>query len=203
MIGSAVSEPPPFTSGLPSLSFALMSCIIPSNRPSIVKRGIASIEVSNSPSPQPTLTVDGDAKCADDQNEAPYTFDAGAGFTSYDWNFGGTTQTITYTVTGGTGPVNFYVTVTDANGCTGTDSTEVTFYNQPLIIPSTTYQDCSNNSAIIDAGATSFLGTESQDYQWSTGATTQTLATSAAGIYTVTVTTVNNCDYSTTRDVCG
>lgn len=50
-----------------------------------------------------------------------YTIDAGAGFTSYLWSDGSTGQTLTVTAAG-----IYSVTVTDASGCNGVDSVEVT-----------------------------------------------------------------------------
>ncbi len=46
-----------------------------------------------------------------------YVLDAGAGFTSYLWNNGATTQTITVLNSG-----DYSVTVTDANGCSNSDT---------------------------------------------------------------------------------
>jgi gliding motility-associated-like protein len=48
--------------------------------------------------------------------------DAGAGFAFYIWSSGQSTQTVSLTTTG-----TYIVTVTDANGCTGSDAVNVTF----------------------------------------------------------------------------
>jgi len=110
------------------------------------------------------------------------TLDAGAGFTNYLWNTGATTQTLSVS-TGAT----YSVTVTDANGCTNTDQLAVTESSSlsPIIIGNLPF--CTGNSATLNAGS-GFA-----QYLWNTGASTQTLAVTAAGIYEVTVTDAGGC----------
>ena len=56
------------------------------------------------------------------------SFDAGAGYTGYQWSSGlGATQTVN-PVTAGT----YTVTVTDANGCTGTGTRTLTINANPV-----------------------------------------------------------------------
>lgn len=50
-----------------------------------------------------------------------YTLDAGTGFTAYAWSTGDTTQTLDVTA-----PGTYWVTVTGSNGCTFTDSVNIT-----------------------------------------------------------------------------
>jgi hypothetical protein len=57
----------------------------------------------------------------------PYFIDAGAGFITYIWSNGATSQGISVT-----NPDTFCVTVTDANGCTNTDCVSVDFSNGVL-----------------------------------------------------------------------
>ncbi|MFN5335182.1 MAG: LamG-like jellyroll fold domain-containing protein, partial [Bacteroidota bacterium] len=61
------------------------------------------------------------------------TLDAGAGFSSYSWNTGATTRTISPTTSG------FYkVTVTNASGCTASDSTYLSLVNANIVNRDTT-----------------------------------------------------------------
>ena len=55
-------------------------------------------------------------------NYGPITLNAGAGFANYQWNNNATTATTNAQVTG-----TYSVTVTDQNGCEGTDAISVTF----------------------------------------------------------------------------
>ncbi len=68
--------------------------------------------------PAPVVNLGGDIS----QENPPVTLDAGPGFVSYLWNTGATTQTILVTQSG-----DYSVTVTDANGCTGSDEVNVKF----------------------------------------------------------------------------
>lgn len=80
-----------------------------------------SIEVTTS-MPMPSITGGQDTLC--DYNSL--TLDAGAGFSSYSWSTGGTSQN--ETVAGSSLPAgsnDIIVTVTDDNGCENTDTTTV------------------------------------------------------------------------------
>ncbi|MFN8299780.1 MAG: T9SS type A sorting domain-containing protein [Chitinophagales bacterium] len=108
------------------------------------------------------------------------TLDAGAGFDTYNWSTGATTQTITANSSG-----NFTCTVTQ-NGCTGVSNTVVvteTANNlSPVISGAPTLNICPGALAQLDAGA----GYDT--YSWSDGGSGQVLLTHDAGIYSVTVT---------------
>jgi len=103
--------------------------------------------------------------------------DAGSA-TSYSWSNGGSGQTIS-PVTSGT----YSVTITDANGCEGTDAVLLTINELPVVNLGPDFTSCTGSSVILDAGA----GADS--YLWSDASTGQTISVTTAGTYSVTVTT--------------
>ncbi|WP_242155022.1 LamG-like jellyroll fold domain-containing protein [Aestuariivivens sediminis] len=106
---------------------------------------------------------------------------------TYAWSNGQTTQTAT-----NLGAGTYTVIVTDANGCTDSDS--VTITDPPLLTASATsteplcYGDSNGTATVTPAG-----GTSGYTYLWSDGQTTQQASGLAAGSYSVTVTDANNC----------
>lgn len=116
---------------------------------------------------------------------SPAVFNAGSGFTSYLWS-DGNTSTLLSTVN--PGPV--WVSVSDANGCTDTDSANVIVFPVPIVNIGPDSAVCAGQSVLLNAGA----GFSS--YQWSTGATSPTLLANAAGNFAVTVTDANSCQNS-------
>ncbi|MCR9098661.1 MAG: T9SS type A sorting domain-containing protein [bacterium] len=106
---------------------------------------------------------------------------------SYSWSNGAATQTIS-----GLAPGVYAVTVTDAQGCQDVASTIIMAASDleiTTIANDVTVCDGANGSATVSVtdGAGPFT------YQWSTGATTQTISNLPGGIYMVTVTDVNGC----------
>ncbi|PHN05775.1 SdrD B-like domain-containing protein [Flavilitoribacter nigricans] len=107
---------------------------------------------------------------------------------TYEWSNGGTTQ-----VQSGVAPGTYSVTVTDAVGCQ--DTASATVLPAPDLVVEVEGTDVSicegaNGSATV----TSVSGTGPFFYLWSTGDTTPTIEDLAAGTYTVTVTTPNQCE---------
>ncbi len=118
------------------------------------------------------------------------TISATAGFSSYIWNGGSTSASLTVS-TGG----NYTVTVTDANGCTGTKSSAVTMNS----LPATTINGL---SAICSGAATTLTATPAgANYVWNTGSTSNSISASNAGNYTVTVTDANGCTAQTSHNL--
>jgi gliding motility-associated-like protein/uncharacterized repeat protein (TIGR01451 family) len=110
---------------------------------------------------------------------------------SIGWDDGGgnsgsvSNQTLPYTITG-LPESSYTVTVTDANGCSGTSSVSVNANPNPT--PGISNQSiCPGGTATFDAGA-GFVS-----YQWSTSDTTQTIQATVPDTYLVLVTDTNGC----------
>ena len=98
------------------------------------------------------------------------------GYSTYNWNTSETTAQITVTGSG-----DYSVVVTDAAGCSGTDTVNVTINPLPVVNLGNDSTQCAG-SIVLDAqnAGNSFI--------WSNGATTQTIPVSVSGTYAVTVT---------------
>ncbi len=103
---------------------------------------------------------------------------------SYLWSNGAQTQSITVT-TGG----SYYVTVTNASGCSAT-STATTVTVNPLpvatIVANGPTSFCQGGSVTLTAGS-------GASYLWSNNATTQSISVTTSGTYTVTLTNASGC----------
>jgi hypothetical protein len=108
---------------------------------------------------------------------------------SYLWSTGATTQSINATLSG-----NYFVTVTDTNGCSKTSGVQNLNVNAiPVVNISAvgTTSFCQGDSVTLLSSPASF-------YLWSNGATTQQITVNTAGNYSVTVTDANNCSNTST-----
>lgn len=125
---------------------------------------------------------------------------------------GTNTGSATVTASGGTAPYSYlwsnsqasatatglaagkhFVLVTDANGCSRTDSIIITEPNYlSSAISSKSDVSCYNGSD-GNAMVTASGGTTPYSYQWSNSAQTSTITNLAAGKYLVTITDANNC----------
>ncbi|MFN5224045.1 MAG: beta strand repeat-containing protein, partial [Bacteroidota bacterium] len=147
--------------------------------------GTASQTATINPKPTPTITGTFDV-CQG--NSA--LLNATPGFVSYLWSNGATSSSIGPTTAG-----TYTVTVTNANGCTGVASQAVTIASNPAPVITGVFTVCQGNLALLNAT----LGFNS--YLWSTGATTSSINTTAAGTYTVTVTNASGCTGSKSQVV--
>ena len=114
---------------------------------------------------------------------------------SYNWSNGGNTQNLT-ALTAGT----YGVTVTDDNGCTATDSIQI---SQPDLLTATgngTDVNC-NGGNDGTAMASPLGGTSPYSYNWSNGGNTQNLNALTAGTYGVTVTDDMGCTATASIEV--
>ncbi len=112
------------------------------------------------------------------------TLDAGADYVQYDWGTAGNTRTITVSTSG-----QYGVTVTDANGCVGSASIEVTVWPlpAPVILPLRPLEFCDGDSTILDAGP------GYAQYLWSNSATERLVIVPISTTLSVTVTDANGC----------
>jgi hypothetical protein len=119
------------------------------------------------------------------------TLDAGAGYDSYLWSNGDTTQTIRVAASG-----SFGVRVT-SGACADSVGTTVTSSPAPSLNPSSMDATCgqSNGSAMVIA-----TGTGPFSFSWNTGQTNTGVASNlsniSSGTYSVTVTDANGCSAS-------
>ncbi|HEX5001979.1 MAG TPA: gliding motility-associated C-terminal domain-containing protein [Bacteroidia bacterium] len=112
--------------------------------------------------------------------------DAGAGFSSYAWSNGATTQTITPTA-----PGSYTVTVTNTGGTVNCSASASALLNQ---YPAVTVNIGNDQTICADGTPVAFdAGNPGATYQWSNGATTQTVVPDLPGTYAVTVTDGNGC----------
>src|SRR5690606_25274181 len=117
---------------------------------------------------------------------APYT---------YLWNNGETTPTISGLVAG-----NYSVGITDANGCTVSQSFNIT---QPTALTASTSQSniaCNGEDTGV-ASITVSGGVAPYTYLWSNGETTAAITGLTAGTYTVDVTDANGCTLTRSFDI--
>lgn len=112
----------------------------------------------------------------------------GNGNYTFGWSNGATTQSIQSLA-----PGVYTVTITDANGCTKTQSVTVAAFNCVLSGGVTNTQVTCNGAANGTASATSSNATGTVTYQWSNGANTSAVQNLAPGTYTVTISDAANC----------
>lgn len=110
------------------------------------------------------------------------TLSAGSGYTSYLWSNGTVTPLISVCSSG-----IYWATVTNASGCSGSDSIVVIVNPNPIVQITGDTTICSGQTTILDPGA------GYTNYVWSNGNTTQTITVSTLNTYTVTVTDANGC----------
>ncbi|MCX8486301.1 MAG: hypothetical protein ORN53_03835, partial [Crocinitomicaceae bacterium] len=106
-----------------------------------------------------------------------------SGGVSYAWNNGSTATTLAAT-TGGV----YTVTVTNAGGCTDTETLTVTVNEVPSDFIVT-----SGATTFCQGGEVSLTAQAGNSYVWSNNATTQSIAVTTAGTYSVSILSPNGC----------
>jgi hypothetical protein len=135
----------------------------------------------------PQLTYSGLSLCA-----GPISLSTG-NYDIYQWSNNTSTQAINVNTAG-----DYYVFVTDSNGCTAYSDTVSIYTNafQYSIVPSGFTTICSGYSVDLDAG------NQFTNHLWNTGASTSTITASTIGQYYASMTDVNGCSgYTDTVDV--
>lgn len=147
--------------------------------------GTAAVQVNFTAPPAPVISPADTSVCTGN----PVTLDAGYGYLSYTWSTGDTGRTITVVSAG-----SYDVTVAEI-GCSGTDANSavvtVIATPDPAITPAST-SICTGQSVVLTA-ASGF-----NSYNWSTGATTQSITVDSTGAYSVRV-SLNGCIGSSTQ----
>jgi hypothetical protein len=119
------------------------------------------------------------------------TLDAG-NFVSYLWNTNGSTNQTLVAASNGA----YMVTVTDVNGCVGSDQVSVTV--AALLQPTVT-SSSNNNTFCVGGSLTLDAGPGYVSYQWSDGiTTTQTMTATQSGFFSVFVTDNSGCTGAST-----
>ncbi|MEZ5197911.1 MAG: gliding motility-associated C-terminal domain-containing protein [Bacteroidales bacterium] len=112
------------------------------------------------------------------------TLNGGGDFTSYYWQDGSTDSTLAVSASG-----LYWLEVTDVNGCSETDSVQITFNPWPVISLGQDKAICQGEELILDPGP-GYLS-----YLWQNGDTTQYFTVNQSGNYHVTVS--NGCGNDT------
>lgn len=124
---------------------------------------------------QPNLGLDGTYCDA-------LTLNSGYPLANYSWSNGATTEEISVSTSG-----QYWVNVTDQNGCTGTDSITVTIVTSELPTLGPDITACGGQVISLNSNVSN--GT----YVWSTGATTASIGVTNPGDYWVDYTDANGC----------
>jgi large repetitive protein len=101
------------------------------------------------------------------------------------WSNGATSQAITVDGSG-----TYFVTVTNANGCSATSNPVVVTENA---VPATPVIAASGATTFCAGGAVTLTAPAGLTYLWSNGATTQSITVDGSGTYSVTVTNASGC----------
>ncbi len=114
---------------------------------------------------------------------------------TYTWSNGSTNQDLSNVPAG-----NYSVIITDASGCSKTESVTLAGSYTVNLAAAATHVNCFNG-ANGSVSTTATNGISPYTYMWSNGSTQQNLVNISAGSYSVTVTDANGCTASATATV--
>ncbi|NVO10747.1 MAG: T9SS type A sorting domain-containing protein [Bacteroidales bacterium] len=143
-----------------------------------------TVVTSSSAPPQPSI-IRTDTLCMG----TSIVLSADKVYSSYNWSDGSTNSTTTSSFGG-----NYTLTVTDANGCSGTSSSvNVLLHQKPFVflVSSGAFAFCEGSADTLKANDTFSA------YQWSNGSTLPKLIVNNAGSYYLKVTDINGCQNTT------
>lgn len=147
----------------------------------------ASATLNNIAAPTLSRTI-ANAKCGLSNGSINLSLSGGTAPFTYLWSNGATIQDLL----GWLAPGTYVVTVTDANGCTSTISTNIINIPGPTVSAVASPSICSLPNGLVDATVSS--GTAPFTYNWNSNAyTTQDLTNVSTGTYTLIVKDANNC----------
>ncbi len=150
-----------------------------------------SITISNTNGPTLSETHT-DATCQQANGSIDVITNGGTSPCTYAWSNGATTEDLI-----NLDDATYMLTVTDANGCTGTIAVTINTTNGPVITSVSANATNGNNNGSVDLTITG--GTPPFNFLWSNSATTEDISNLAAAVYCVTVTdgagcTIIHCD---------
>lgn len=115
----------------------------------------------------------------------PIVLNAGFPGSTYEWNTGDNTQTITVTQ-----PGQYVATITDIQACQAIMTFNATFNPLPVVNLGPDLALCGETSHLVDAG------NAGNSVLWNTGATGSQITVGASGTYSATATTPQGCSAS-------
>jgi gliding motility-associated-like protein len=156
--------------------------------------GTTSVTITEPP--QLTLSIAGNAAtCSANNGSATGTVGGGNPNYSYSWSSGGTSATES-----NLGAGTYTLTVTDANGCSVSETVSITQSGALGVTSATTSITCfggTDGSATV----TPTSGTSPYTYSWSSGGSNSTESGLPVGTYTCTVTDASGCTTTETVSV--